>query len=148
MFRRLLYASVCVQALLLGSLLVNELDRIVHHPYEEPEDVPSTPNRLQLFVAGSTNLSASVSATTSASATMSTVLANVERGQQMITDMVTGNEYPWPVADHRERPAEYFDVRSLSSWRGVATGELPVRDNMFISRSFRVTDVRSGSATS
>lgn len=60
-------------------------------------------------------------------------MANLERA----TNMVTGDHYEWLARDPKERPAEYFDVRSLSaakqaqpvlvldagSWRGMATGE-------------------------
>src|SRR5262245_55711983 len=114
MFRRKLLCSVCVHALLLMTLLVNDVGRIVNNPYDEPEDVPA-PNRLQLFVVGNAapSSAASVSATTSASATMSTVIANVDRGNQWFVDMVTGNEYASPPVDHRERPAFVSDVRSI-----------------------------------
>jgi hypothetical protein len=140
MFRRLLYASVCVQALMLGSLVVAEINRAIVTPFEMPEDVPSTPNRLQLLVsAGSTSLSSTASASAMSTASgMASILANVERAR--IVDTLTGNQYDWPAFDHRERPAERIDIRSLSfdprSWRGMATGEAP-----------KITlDVSSGSA--
>ena len=114
----------------------------VGHGVEElTEDKPATPNRLQLLVnSGALSLSstASVSATSTASG-MANLLSNVERGR--IVDMASGVEYEWPMADHKERPPQIFDVRSLSnnprSWLGAATDEIPRHS---------VLDVSSGSA--
>ena len=148
MFKLKVLCGVNLHAFLLLTLLVTNAAQA----YGDQDDVPA-PNRLQLFVVGNVApSSASVSASVASStATMSTVLANIAQGEDVFTNMVTGDEYVSPPVDYRERPAFVSDVRSVAAidrrqyallqttpWRGMTTGEQPTQDATYMSRTLKI----------